>query len=275
MLLLRGFGIKDSELHKLASSLSRTRTTPIFRNEVIMAFFAAALFLSLPFAVNAHGVVATIVADGVEYPGAIPAQTVPESPGWTADNLDNGYVAPDAFATADIVCHKSAVAPAAYATVAAGGTVTLIWSTWPDSHHGPVIDYLASCDGNCAAADKASLSFAKIDQKGLNSGSNPGDWATDDLIADGFAWTVTIPETIAAGKYVLRHEIIGLHSAGNANGAQNYPQCINLDITGSGSAVPSGEPATSFYTPEDPGILFNLYQAFDSYPIPGPELWQG
>lgn len=240
-----------------------------------MAFLAAAALFTLPVVVNAHGVVATIVADGVEYPGAIPANTPANSPGWTADNLDNGFVAPDAFATADIICHKSAVAPDAYATVSAGGTVTLTWSTWPDSHHGPVLDYLASCDGDCATIDKTTLSFAKIDEKGLNSGYNPGDWATDDLIADGFSWTITIPESIAAGKYVLRHEIIALHSAGSVNGAQAYPQCINLDITGSGSAVPSGEAATSFYTPEDPGILFNLYQEFDSYDIPGPELWSG
>lgn len=234
-----------------------------------MDLLFAATLLALPFAVSAHGHVATIVADGVEYPGAVPANTPPESPGWTASNLDNGFVAPDAFGTADIICHKSAISPDAYATVSAGGSVTLIWNTWPDSHHGPVIDYIASCNGDCATVDKTTLSFAKIDEKGLNSGSNPGQWASDDLVSGGFSWTISIPNTIAAGKYVLRHEIIALHSAGSVNGAQAYPQCINLEITGGGSAVPSGEPATSFYTPEDPGILFNLYQTFDGYDIPG------
>ena len=85
-----------------------------------------------------------------------------------------------------------------------------------------------------------------------------------------------IPSGLAPGNYVLRHEIIALHSAGSANGAQAYPQCLNLKIGGSGSsALPAGTPATSLYTAEDPGILFSLYGAFDSYPIPGPEVWSG
>jgi cellulase len=41
---------------------------------------------------------------------------------------------------------------------------------------------------------------------------------------NGFSWNVKVPSSLAPGSYVLRHEIIGLHSAGNPNGAQNYPQ---------------------------------------------------
>jgi cellulase len=89
----------------------------------------------------------------------------------------------------------------------------------------------------------------------------------------GNAWTVTIPENLAPGNYVLRHEILALHSAGQANGAQFYPQCINLEVTGSGSATPDGVAGTSLYTAEDPGVLFNLYGEFSEYPIPGPALW--
>ncbi|PKS12555.1 hypothetical protein jhhlp_000763 [Lomentospora prolificans] len=235
----------------------------------------AATILSLAAIVSAHGHVQTIIADGVEYPGAVPGNVPADSPGWTAQNLDNGFVEPNSFSNPDIICHKSATAPSASAKVAAGGTVTLVWNTWPESHHGPVIDYLASCGGDCASADKTSLSFAKIAESGLISGSNPGTWASDELMANGNSWTVTIPSSVAPGNYVLRHEIIALHSAGQPNGAQAYPQCINLEVTSGGSSTPSGEAATSFYTAEDPGILFNLYQAFDSYPIPGPSVWQG
>ena len=45
---------------------------------------------------------------------------------------------------------------------------------------------------------------------------------------NGFSWDVKIPSSLASGSYVLRHEIIGLHSAGNPNGAQNYPQVSTL-----------------------------------------------
>jgi hypothetical protein len=44
------------------------------------------------------------------------------------------------------------------------------------------------------------------------------------LTENNFAWNVKIPASLAAGSYVLRHEIIGLHSAGSPNGAQAYPQ---------------------------------------------------
>lgn len=45
---------------------------------------------------------------------------------------------------------------------------------------------------------------------------------------NGFSWNVKVPSSLASGSYVLRHEIIGLHSAGNPNGAQNYPQVSTM-----------------------------------------------
>jgi hypothetical protein len=109
----------------------------------------------------------------------------------------------------------------------------------------------------------------------LISGSNPGTWASDQLVRNGNSWTVTIPSSLAPGDYVLRHEIIALHAAGSQNGAQNYPQCINLRVTSGGGSTPSGSSATSLYSATHPGILFNLYTSFSSYPIPGPSVWRG
>lgn len=51
-----------------------------------------------------------------------------------------------------------------------------------------------------------------------------------------------------------------------------YPQCINLEVSGSGSEAPAGVVATSLYTSADPGIFFNPYQPNLEYPIPGPAL---
>ncbi|KAF7547011.1 hypothetical protein G7Z17_g8022 [Cylindrodendrum hubeiense] len=238
-------------------------------NSKLITFMTAIMASS----VSAHGHVASIVADGTTYTGGIPWSAPDDAIGWAASNQDNGFVAPDAFSTADIICHKSATPVANAATIAAGSTLTLTWNTWPESHHGPVIDYLAPVSGDFASIEKASLQWTKIAEKGLVSGSNPGTWASDELLSNGFSWTVDIPSTLAPGNYVLRHEIIALHSAGQANGAQAYPQCINIKVTGSGTASLTGSGAfTTFYTPEDPGILFNLYEAFTSYDIPGPEV---
>jgi cellulase len=101
------------------------------------------------------------------------------------------------------------------------------------------------------------------------------NWASDDLIKDDFAWTVTIPDDIAPGQYVLRHEIIALHSAQDTNGAQNYPQCINIEVTGSGTAEPAGVVATELYTASDPGISLSIYNGLTDYEIPGPAVYSG
>lgn len=58
-------------------------------------------------------------------------------------------------------------------------------------------------------------------------------------------------------------------------GAQNYPQCFNLEVTGSGTAEPEGVLGTELYTPTDAGIKVGIYAPLESYEIPGPALWDG
>jgi cellulase len=120
-----------------------------------------------------------------------------------------------------IACHKDATAGAKVAKVKAGGKIDIQWNTWPASHVGPVLDYLAKVE-DATAAKSADLNFFKIDAVGFEDGK----WAAEKLVANNNTWSVTIPGDIASGQYVLRHEIIALHSAGQANGAQNYPKCM-------------------------------------------------
>jgi hypothetical protein len=138
------------------------------------------------------------------------------------------------------------------------------------------LDYLANCNGDCKTVDKSTLEFFKIDGVGLIDDTTiPGTWASDTLIANNNSWTVTIPSDIAPGNYVLRHEIIALHSAGTVDGAQNYPQCVNLEVTGSGTATPSGVLGTALYVETDPGIEINIYTSLSTYVVPGPTLYSG
>lgn len=239
-----------------------------------------ATVISMAVAVAAHGHVTNIIVNGVYYRNFLPNtdpynSNPPKVMGWAAGNTDNGYVAPDAFQSPDIICHKSATPGKAHVAVQAGDSIAIQWNTWPESHHGPVIDYLARCNGTCETVDKTSLKFFKIDGAGLVSGFNPGYWADDVLISNGFSWLVKIPEDTAPGNYVLRHEIIALHGAHEANGAQAYPQCFNLEISGTGTSQPSGVYATDLYKATDPGILFNLYTRFTNYTVPGPTLIPG
>lgn len=71
----------------------------------------------------------------------------------------------------------------------------------------------------------------------------------------------TIPACIKPGYYLVRHELIALHSAFGYPGAQFYPGCHQLKVTGSGSTTPSSLVAfPGAYAASDPGVTYNAYQ---------------
>ncbi|CAG8952452.1 hypothetical protein HYFRA_00001199 [Hymenoscyphus fraxineus] len=134
------------------------------------------------------------------------------------------------------------------------------------SHVGPVMAYLAP-----TASNGAGDVWVKIAEEGFSGGK----WATDNLIAARGKQSVKIPAGLAPGEYLLRGEIIALHEGDSTEakgrGAQLYMECVQIKVTGSGTTpLPAGVAIPGVYKTEDPGILFNVYGKFDSYPIPGP-----
>jgi cellulase len=103
--------------------------------------------------VTAHGFVKTVTVNSKITNGSdpvwfyYPAATRPVTAGWDSLNQDNGFVEPASFGTADVACHKSATAGKAYVSANAGDTVQFNWNTWPESHKGPIINYIAPCNG--------------------------------------------------------------------------------------------------------------------------------
>jgi cellulase len=83
---------------------------------------------------------------------------------------------------------------------------------------------------------------------------------------------VRIPSCIANGHYLLRMELIALHGAGSAGGAQLYMECGQINVTGgSGSRSPATVSFPGAYRSSDPGITVNIYwPPLTSYTIPGP-----
>jgi cellulase len=180
--------------------------------------------------VAAHGIVNKItVAGGQTYDGYIPYGSTANKVGWiTPGNKDWGFVLPTEYGSPDIICHKGGLPATAAVEVPAGGELTLQWDQWAESHHGPVIDYLAPANTeDISKIDKTQLKFVKIKEGGQTGGktSNPPAllFASDDLRSAGLTWKVKIPANIKAGYYVLRHEMIALHAADKLNEAQNYP----------------------------------------------------
>ncbi|PQE06073.1 hypothetical protein CJF30_00005015 [Rutstroemia sp. NJR-2017a BBW] len=163
--------------------------------------------------------------------------------------------------------------------VKAGDTVQAVWrhtltSTEANdqvyvidpSHKGPVIAYMKKVSDATTAVGAGSGWF-KISQSGLNTANAIAqDWAVTDLIANKGYQSITIPSCIANGQYLLRAEIIALHSAGSSGGAQFY---INVS-GGTGASTPSTVSLPGAYSASDPGILINIYQTLSSYIIPGP-----
>ena len=207
---------------------------------------AALLVVAFAGTVFGHGMVTSFKTDGVQHQGFIldyyydkvNKMPVPDIAAWYAENLDSGFVAPNNYGTADIICHKNASPGTLSVNVTAGGTVSFQWpATWPHPY-GPILTYVAKCAGECSKVDKTTLKWVKIQEAGINYSTQK--WASADMIAQNGVWTTTVPKSLAPGNYVFRHEVIALHGASSLNGAQNYPQCFNIQITGTGTANPTG-----------------------------------
>ncbi|RPA86792.1 hypothetical protein BJ508DRAFT_203689 [Ascobolus immersus RN42] len=180
-------------------------------------------------------------------------------------------------------CNVNGNVPASsVCSVQAGSTVKVEWhhvsrqqtggdDPIADSHKGPIISYLAKVDNAATATNTQSLSWFKIQEEGLNGGV----WAVDRLNAKGTGeWDVKIPSNIPAGDYLLRNEIIALHSAGSYPGAQFYMGCVQIRVAGGSGGNPS--PTVRFpgaYSGSDPGVRVNIWSGLSSYVIPGPPVF--
>ncbi|KAK0735284.1 glycosyl hydrolase family 61-domain-containing protein [Lasiosphaeria miniovina] len=141
------------------------------------------------------------------------------------------------------------------------------------SHKGPIMVYLAKVD-NAATAGTTGLKWFKIAENGLNGGT----WAVDSMIANQGWHYFSMPSCIAPGNYLMRVEIIALHSASTQGLAQFYMECAQIQVTGSGTTT--GSNTVSFpgaYSATHPGIQISIYDAGGKptnggrpYSIPGP-----
>jgi cellulase len=86
------------------------------------------------------------------------------------------------------------------------------------SHKGPTIFYMAKVD-NAASASTSGQKWFKVFEDGLDGS---GQWGVDRMINNGGWVDFTMPTCIAPGQYLLRAEIIALHSASKEGQAQFY-----------------------------------------------------
>ncbi|KAI0743568.1 glycosyl hydrolase family 61-domain-containing protein [Daedaleopsis nitida] len=232
-------------------------------SKLSLAALAAALVAP---SANAHGFVHSLEVGGKNYSGWLPFTDPYESPvpSRIVRKIPGDGPVMD-VTSSDIACNQGGnPGVSAIASAAAGSTITFDWNSWPSDHMGPIDNYMASCDGDCSKLDASKAKWFKVQA----SGYSDGKWAATKLIENGAKWDVTIPAELAAGEYLIRHQIVALHSAGEP---QFYPSCAQLKVTGGGGKTPSGSDLVSI-----PGV-YNSVQwpdiwsdSFKSFTIPGP-----
>jgi len=145
-------------------------------------------------------------------------------------------------------------------------------SNWPHNT-GPMITYMASCgDKSCNdIGNPAGLKWFKVGQEGRD---NSGKWAQAALMSGGTG-KATVPQQLAPGNYMVRHEIIALHLATQQGKAEFYPGCVAVRVGGNGKGVPQGNLATfpGTYKDTDAGIFTpGVFNTRVAYKFPGPQI---
>lgn len=144
-----------------------------------------------------------------------------------------------------------------------------------DCDTGPLMTYMAECtNGDCTTFDTTSAKWFKIDEQGYDESA--GAWVQAKIMI-GQPANVTIPSTLAAGNYMVRHEIIALHLAMTEGGAEFYPSCTQLTVGGSETGGPTSSEEVSFpgaYSDTDAGIFVDAYstKGTEDYVFPGPAI---
>ncbi|SPQ22099.1 d6489738-2ced-4f1a-be8d-014d39c444a7 [Thermothielavioides terrestris] len=171
----------------------------------------------------------------------------------------------------NMVCGQSGSKSQTVINVKAGDRIGSLWqhviggaqfSGDPDnpiahSHKGPVMAYLAKVD-NAASASQTGLKWFKIWQDGFDTSSKT--WGVDNLIKNNGWVYFNLPQCLAPGQYLLRVEVLALHSAYQQGQAQFYQSCAQINVSGSGSFSPSQTVSIpGVYSATDPSILINIY----------------
>ncbi|KIJ24777.1 lytic polysaccharide monooxygenase [Sphaerobolus stellatus SS14] len=239
-----------------------------------------ALVANLVPLVMGHGWVAQLVIDGKSYPGNdpfIPQNAVP-SPIRLVNSSDPVRGAQNPF----MGCGLQAKPAALIADANPGSKVDFHWLTdIPDKlwiHMiGPAITYMAKCDTSCDTFNSNNAKWFKVDQQAQPNPRNLSHWIAED-VHNGAPVTVTLPKNVAPGGYLLRHELIGLHSPlPGGLGPEYYPSCSQINIASNSNPTVNPSQTVSFpgaYTGNEPGITLNVFvnPNIKPYDFPGPAL---
>lgn len=221
-----------------------------------MKSFAIFSTIALSFApfVAAHGYIPEIRVGGKTYRGPNPgARSAPDSVIRPVSNVNPSY----GHTNANINCGPGSRPAGQSAAAMPGDPVSIAWHEFTDGRvwphdTGPLISYMAKCDGDCKNFDSAQAQWFKINEEGKGNGGWPGQKA----LHQGKSVSVNIPSNLAAGNYLFMHQILSLHLA-DSTGTEYYAGCFQLEVGGNQSGAPAQNELRGYQS---------LYTAADDHP---------
>nr|GAT60280.1 predicted protein [Mycena chlorophos] len=231
----------------------------------------------LPFftrAANAHGWVGSVNIGGTLYMGD--GLGTSGSPPSVIRQVDTNSPV-TSVSDPNLGCGPNAQLAQEVAPANPGDAIAVYWvsTEGPWFHNvGPMLSYLANCGTTpCTEFEASQAMWFKIEQVGRDPGSTA--WAQASMNS-GAPANLSLPSNLAAGGYLLRHEIIALQNAVSEGGAEFYASCTQLSVGGSGDGVPTQDDLVKLpgaYSATDPGILVDVYSNPNApYTFPGPPI---
>lgn len=251
---------------------------------VVVTSLLLALSATVIGSARAHGGCTNYTVGDTWYRGYTPDAPLSDQEGkpW---QVQRKWVTIDPIFSVDdkgLACNNPGTRAFAYMPIEAGQNITAVYYYWLHPY-GPMSVWLTPCGETCDTVDVNEAEWFKIWESGLLSGPvATGQWYQREFQTwDGTPdlWSVTIPESLKPGLYIVRHEILSIHIADKP---QFYPECANLNVTGRGGFLPPAEYMKKFpgaYSADDPSIKIDLYtdEAANTYnyTIPGGRVWPG
>ncbi|ORY10142.1 beta-1,4-endoglucanase [Clohesyomyces aquaticus] len=179
----------------------------------------------------------------------------------------------------DMFCGRSPAAASGVCDVAAGSSLTVEMHQQPGDrncktqaiggqHYGPVLVYMAKV---ADAKTASSASWFKVAEDGYTG--TTASWGTEILNANCGKKSFVVPKSLASGNYLVRAEALALHAG--AGNQQPYVSCFQINVTGGGSATPSGVSFPGAYKTSDSLFTKSLWDSSFKYVSPGPAVWSG
>ncbi|KXX75059.1 Cellulose-growth-specific protein [Madurella mycetomatis] len=241
--------------------------------------FAAVVLLAAEAA--AHGAVTSYVIAGKNYPGyqGFSPSNSPNVIQWQWPNYN-----PVTSCTDQKLRCNGGRSASLHAEAKPGDEVTAIWQQWTHSQ-GPIIVWMYKCPGEFSSCDGSGAGWFKIDEAGFSGDGRsvfldterPSGWEIAKLVGGNKGYTSRIPQGLAPGNYLIRHELIALHQA---NAPQFYPECAQIKVTGSGTAQPGSShkaaiPGYCSNSDSNIRVPINDHSIPQTYVVPGPPVWNG